>query len=117
MQEDIFPSSFQATNEFLDESKFIIDLSLLSSANSAPTENLRCFLYSDNSISHDFALFDYSSLSEITLEYKKKYSTLAKPYSFSGISYEFKCTGAKMPETITTGAKIHVDNQISTTML
>ena len=69
---------------------------------------MRCFIYIDNKISHDFALFDYSSLTNITLEHKKKYSTLLKPYEFPTSTYEFKCTGAKMPETITTGAKIHV---------
>ena len=73
---------FSSSTEILDESKFIIDLSLLSSTNSVPTDNMRCFLYKKSAISHDFALFDYSSLSNITLEHKKKYSTLLKPYEF-----------------------------------
>ena len=44
--------------------------------------NLRCFAYKDDEISHDFGLFDYSTFSVISLEYKKKEITLlAKPYN------------------------------------
>lgn len=111
-----FSFKFSSANEILDESKFTIDLSLLSSANSVPMDNMRCFIYKSNGISHDFTKFDYSSLANVTIEHKLKYGTLSKPYEFPSISYEFKCTGAKMPDTIATGAKIHVSNTISSTM-
>ena len=67
-----FYFKFSSSNEILDYSKFTIDLSLLAIANSAISNNLRCFVFKSEEISHDFAKFDYSTLSTITLEYKKK---------------------------------------------
>ena len=111
-----FSFKFSSSNDFLDESKFTIDLSLLSTSNSLLMKNLRCLAYKSNTVSHDFALFDFTSLSAISLEYRTKYSTLARPYEYSSIAYEFKCTGGKVPDTIASLSKIHVTNLIGSSL-
>ena len=67
------PFSFTFTTSYvvLDISKFNVNLAYLASANSNLVSNLRCGIYSGNTISHLFDKFSYSTLTAVEFEYKQ----------------------------------------------
>ena len=60
-----FSFSFTSNYVVLDASKFNINLAFLATANANLISNLRCAIYSGNTISHLFDKFSYSTLTAV----------------------------------------------------
>ena len=66
-----FSFSFNSNYVILDASKFTLNLAFLASANINLISNIRCAVYSGNTISHLFDKFTYSTLTAVEFEYKQ----------------------------------------------
>ena len=67
---DTYEFTFRTNTEYYDFGKFEINLGYLGSSN-VNTGNIRCAMYKNNEISHDFAKFSFSSLNNIGIEFRE----------------------------------------------
>lgn len=57
-----------------------IDLTYLSLRNTIYQKNLRCFMYCNNKLSHDFGYYDITELSAIKMSFKSLNSSYSQDY-------------------------------------
>eukprot|EP00828_Plagiopyla_frontata_P040954 TRINITY_DN5690_c0_g1_i4.p1 TRINITY_DN5690_c0_g1~~TRINITY_DN5690_c0_g1_i4.p1 ORF type:complete len:622 (-),score=47.52 TRINITY_DN5690_c0_g1_i4:1951-3816(-) len=92
---DQFEFSFRTNTEYFDFGRFYINLGFLGEQNSNYVNNIRCAMYRNNELSHDFAKFSIASLANIEIQFREL--NAFKATSIGLQSYKFKCSGIKMP--------------------